>query len=75
MTELHLLVAIISVGVALASLFKFEGRRTHEDIGSLRGELDDLATRMTNFEVSMTERMSRLEALFEGFTRTPRESE
>ena len=39
------------------------------DQRGLRGEVRDLEQRMTRLEVSLSERMARLEGLFEGFTK------
>ena len=39
------------------------------DQRSLRGEIRSLDERLTRLEVSLSERMARLEGLFEGFTK------
>ena len=39
------------------------------DQRSLRGEIRSLDQRLTHLEVSLSERMARLEGLFEGFTK------
>ena len=56
------LIAIIIVGVSLAAII-IPGQR------EMRREIAELRERMARLEIHLTERMAKLEGLFEGFTK------
>lgn len=61
-----LIVAVISVGVALGGLMLRGFSRIDTEIVAMRGDIAGLRDRMNSLEVTLTERMARLEGLFEG---------
>lgn len=61
-----LIIAIVSVGVGLGGLMSGGFAMLHSDMRDLRGDVSDIQQRMQNLEVGLTERMARLEGLFEG---------
>ncbi len=62
MTGMESVIAIISVGVILIGTILQGHWKIHQDIGTLRGDVGDLR-----------ERMARLEGLFDGFIKRPKE--
>ncbi len=64
MTEMDAIIAILSVGTVLGGIILRGHSQLHRDIGTLREDVG-----------SLRERMARLEGLFDGFTKRPKELE
>ena len=64
-----LIIALISVGVALGGLILNGQHSTNHAIAELRDDIAGLRDRMSGLE----QRMARLEGLFDGYTKRERE--
>ncbi len=64
-----IILSIIGTAIALAAVILMGQRNTREQIGDLRGELRQSNRDIQQSVGELRERMTRVEVLFEGFTK------
>ena len=63
------LIAIIIAAVSIVAIIVPGQRSLRSEIHELRRDIAGLGDRMSKLEIHLTERIARLEGLFEGFTK------